>query len=327
MIYEKTTIEEPPILLRIYKDLEGTIDLHIHSIPDASPRLLDDIEVVAQAKAVKMRAVVLKCHVSPTPGRAYVAQRAVKGGIDVYGIICLNPVVGGMNPEAVTMALRMGAKGVWMPSTWSKHNVDYMRRYQRPMGTETLGRDPIEEGETILSREGQLKSEVKEILALVAEQDVMLSTGHLSLNEAHTLVDEASKIGVKKLLIHTVNYHVMGYPVEDQKIMVRKGAFLEFGFTSLPYPIWEPADPSRRISLDDVCRSIRMVGAEHCVLSTDSGQVTSPPPIECMRLWIELLRVKGFDQKEIDAMTKWNPAKLLGLESRNPGNRGNLTSC
>jgi len=316
-----------PIHLRIYKDLEGTIDLHIHSIPDASPRLLDDIEVAAQAKAVKMTAVVLKCHATATPDRAYIAQRAVGGGIEVYGIICLNPAVGGMNPEAVRMAIRMGAKGVWMPSTWSKHNVQYMQLYRHPMGTETLGRDPIEEGETVLSKEAQIKPEVKEILALVAEQDVMLSTGHLSLNEAHMLIDEACQVGVKKLSVHTVNYHVMGYPLEDQKILVQKGAFGEYGFTSLPYPIWEPADPSRRISLDDVCRSIRNVGAEHCVLSTDSGQVTSPPPIECMRLWIELLRVKGVDQEEIDTMTKLNPAKLLGLESRNPGNRGEMTPC
>ncbi len=92
-VSEAADFRQMPMHLRIYKDLEGAIDLHIHTIPDAYPRLLDDIEVVAQAKAVRMRAVVLKCHVSATPDRAYIAQRAVGGGIDVYGIICLNTPV------------------------------------------------------------------------------------------------------------------------------------------------------------------------------------------------------------------------------------------
>jgi hypothetical protein len=55
-----------PLDLKIYKVLKGTIDIHVHAHPDCAARLLDDIEVVAQARAVKMRAVVLKCHVSAT---------------------------------------------------------------------------------------------------------------------------------------------------------------------------------------------------------------------------------------------------------------------
>jgi len=312
-ISEDFDFRDAPFHPRIYKDLEGAIDLHIHSIPDGYPRLLDDIEVAAQAKAVKMRAIVLKCHVSSSPDRAYMAQRAVGGGIEVYGIICLNTPVGGMNPEAVKMAIRMGAKGVWMPSHWSAYDVQYMKRNRSLMGGDTIGSEIYEKTETILDSNGKMKHEAKDILRLVAEHDIMLSTGHLSLQESHLLLDEAKTMGIKKLLVHTVNYHVMGYPLEDQEKLVEKGAFLEYGFTSLPAPLWEPADPKRRITLDNVVKSIRTVGIEHCVLTTDSGQITSPPPIECMRLWGELLKVKGFGQQEIDVMMKTNPARLLGL--------------
>lgn len=303
-----------PTPVRLYRDLEGTIDLHIHTIPDGFPRLMDDIETVVQAKAVKMRAVMLKGHVTATPDRAYIAQRAVGGGIDVFGMICLNTPVGGMNPEAVKMAIRMGAKAVWMPSMWAENHARYVRESQKLMGYETIGMQFPEPGETILTNDGEMKTEVKEILRLVADHDLMLSTGHLSLKESHLLLDEAKKMGIKKLIVHTVNYHVLHYPLEDQKRMVEKGAFLEYGFTSLPYPIWEPADPKRRISLDDVVTSMRAVGVEHCVLTSDSGQVSSPPPVECMRLWIEFLKIKGFKAEEIDCMTKANPAKLLGLD-------------
>ena len=185
------------------------------------------------------------------------------------------------------------------------------------MGSESIGieYDDDDDGITVLADEGQIKPEVVDILEQIAEADIMLSTGHLSLEEAHVLLDEANKVGVKKLVVHTVNYHTMGYPLEDQKKMVEvNGAFLEYGFSSLPNPIWEAVDPERRISLDDVCESIRNVGVENCILSTDSGQFTTPTPIECMRLWYELLKVKGFTREDYDIMAKVNPAKLLGLD-------------
>ena len=261
-----------------------------------------------------MRAIVIKCHVSATPDRAYIVQWTVGGGIEVYGIICLNPALGGLNPAAVKMAIRMGAKGVWMPSM-SDHAVQYIRQSAHLMGDETLGTEFPEKGVTILDDDGRIKPEAVDIIGQVAAADIMLSTGHLSVKEAHVLLDEANKAGVKKLVVHTVNYHTMGYPLKDLKKMVEvNGAFLEFGYSSLPDPIWGPADPARHISLDDVCHSIRTVGVENCVLSTDSGQFTTPTPIECMRLWFELLKVKGFTREEYDIMAKVNPAKVLGLD-------------
>ncbi len=300
--------------LRIYKDLEGTIDLHVHGHPDCSDRLLTDLEVTAQAKAVKMRAIMLKCHVSPTADRAETAQKAVGGGIEVFGMICLNPAVGGLNPSAVKSAIKTGIKAVWMPSMWAENHAQYVRRARKKMGYETIGIEFPEKGETIISENGKIKPDVLEILKMVGENDLMLSTGHLALHEAHLLLDEANKFGIKKLLVHTVNYYVMNYPLDDLRKMVDKGALLEFGFTSLPGPIWGPADPSRLITLDDVCAAIHSVGVEHCLLTSDTGQITSPPPIECMRQWIELLRLKGFNQADLNYMSKINPARLLGLE-------------
>lgn len=67
--------------------LSGMVDLHIHSHPDYVPRLLDDLEIVAQAKAVGMRAVMLKSHVSSSVERAYIAQQAAGEGIEVFNLI------------------------------------------------------------------------------------------------------------------------------------------------------------------------------------------------------------------------------------------------
>jgi hypothetical protein len=297
----------------IYAELAGTIDMHIHGNPDFCRRLLDDIDIVRLAKATGMRAVMLKSHAGPTADRAYIAQKAVGGGISVFGLICLNPSVGGLNPAAVAMAIKGGVRAVWMPSMWAEHHAAYVRRTGRGMGYESIGMEFPERGETILGEDGRMKPEVDEILDMVAAADIMLATGHLSLPEAHLLVEQAQRRGITRLVVHTVNYHVMKFPLADLKEMVARGAVLEFGFSSLPNGVWDPADPARATSVADAAAIMREVGPANCVVTSDCGQFSTPMPIEAMRLWIEHLKFSRFMPAEIDAMTKHTPARLLGL--------------
>ena len=52
---------------RVNRLMEGAIDVHIHSGPDAwATRPLDDIEVAIQACDAGMAAVVYKCHSGST---------------------------------------------------------------------------------------------------------------------------------------------------------------------------------------------------------------------------------------------------------------------
>ena len=97
--------------------LYGGIDLHVHTSPDIFPRKLDDIEAAIQAKDVGLRGVVLKNHFFPTAERALMGKN--KTGFDLIGSITLNKTVGGINPYAVEMAIKEGAKIVWMPTIHS----------------------------------------------------------------------------------------------------------------------------------------------------------------------------------------------------------------
>ena len=94
--------------------LKGFIDTHIHTSPDIKPRILNDLEVAHQAKKEGMDAIVIKCHVESTSGRALIAENSMN--IDVFGGICLNKSVGGFNPDAVEVAAHMGGKFVWFPT-------------------------------------------------------------------------------------------------------------------------------------------------------------------------------------------------------------------
>ena len=101
--------------------LEGSVDIHIHSAPDVYPRLLNDVELALSAKENGMRAILVKNHYFETAGRARLASDVAD--FPVFGGIALNLTNGGLNKHAVKMALKMGAKQVWMPTVHADYFV------------------------------------------------------------------------------------------------------------------------------------------------------------------------------------------------------------
>jgi predicted metal-dependent phosphotriesterase family hydrolase len=59
---------------------------------------------------------------------------------------------------------------------------------------------------------------------------------------------------------------------------------------------------------------IRAVGPGNVVLSSDLGQVGNPVHTDGFTAFLPRLREAGFSDDEIDAMTRRNPARLLGLD-------------
>src|ERR1700757_2965720 len=96
-------------------DMQGAVDVHLHSEPDLFPRIADDVGVARHAASLGLRAVSLKCHSERTTSRAYLTMQQVPG-IQVVGGIVLNRAVGGINPAAVEAALQLGGRHVWMPT-------------------------------------------------------------------------------------------------------------------------------------------------------------------------------------------------------------------
>ena len=59
---------------------------------------------------------------------------------------------------------------------------------------------------------------------------------------------------------------------------------------------------------------IKRVGAERCVMATDFGQPYNPHPIDGMRQFIKVMQALGINERELEIMVKYNPARLLSLE-------------
>ena len=270
-------------------DLTGVIDLHVHAGPDVRPRKLDAVALARAAKAAGMRALLLKSHHTITADLAQVVEGVV-GGIRVFGGVTLNEPVGGLNPEAVRAAIALGAKEIFMPT----HSAASQRRHDGKAG-----------GITILDDAGRLRNEVKPILALVAEADVILGTCHLSPDEILVLVREARRAGVRKVLVNHPELNSLAIPLAMQKAMASEGAFFERMHLH----------GNSATDLPGLTAMTRAVGVERTVLVTDLGAaVYDVDPVQGMREFLQQMATQGFDQVEIDLMARQTPARLLGLD-------------
>ena len=270
-------------------DLAGVTDLHVHAGPDVRPRKLDAVALARAAKAAGMRALLLKSHHTITADLAQVVEGVV-GGIRVFGGVTLNEPVGGLNPEAVRAAIALGAKEIFMPT----HSAANQRRHDAKTG-----------GITILDDAGHLRNEVKPILALVAEADVILGTCHLSPDEILVLVHEARRAGVRKVLVNDPELNSLAIPLAMQKAMASEGAFFERMHLH----------GNSATDLPGLAAMTRAVGVERTVLVTDLGAaVYDLDPVQGMREFLQQMATQGFSQVEIDLMARQTPARLLGLD-------------
>src|SRR5579871_3159997 len=95
--------------------IRGGYDLQVHVAPDIIARRIDDLGLAKEFLEKGLKGFVLKSHYMSTAERAKVVTAAVPG-IQAYGAITLNHSVGGLNPVAVDIAGRSGAKIVWFPT-------------------------------------------------------------------------------------------------------------------------------------------------------------------------------------------------------------------
>ncbi|MCL5961911.1 MAG: DUF6282 family protein [Chloroflexi bacterium] len=280
--------------------LRGAVDIHMHTAPDIYPRGVTDLDAAIQAKAAGMRAIMIKCHVTSTGDRAEIASAVT--GLQVFGGIVLNHPVGGINVEAVRTAILLGAKQVWMPTTQSA-------QYLKHVGSIPMFAASMPRGITGLSvlQDGHLIPEIAPILRLVAENDVILGTGHLHKAEAFALVDAARAAGVANVLITHPLADFLEYTIDELKVLAAKGAILEHHWAFCTPAVQNQLDPAW------VAGAIKAIGPESCIMATDGGQEINPPPVEMMVRFIAEMLKNGLAEEEVSVMVRDNPARILGL--------------
>ena len=279
--------------------IKDSIDMHMHPGPSAGPCRFDAIEAAQMAQKAGMKAIVLKSH-AYTAAVAIIVSQLVPD-IKVIGSICLNYEVGGLNYHAVRNAAGLGAKVVWMPTFSAANSINKFR---------TLGLPLEGDGISLLDENGKLVPEMERILSIIKESDMVLATGHISPRETIVLVNAAQKAGIGKMIITHPTDTEFGeshFTINDLKALAAAGAFIEFTLIGM-LPNEFCHDPAK------IVQTIKTIGPEHCIVSTDLGQPQNPLPVEGMRLFIATLLHHGITQEEVEMMIKSNPAKLLDLD-------------
>jgi Family of unknown function (DUF6282) len=294
--------------------LRGAFDTHIHVGPDVVARKIDDVSLARRFAELGMAGFVLKSHYTSTAERAGVV-RAAAPGITALGAISMNRAVGGMNPLAVEIAAREGARIVWMPTVDSvneSHERDAAPGAKVPVWVR-LQLDLREQGieiETVpvVDDGGAVLPRTREVLAMIARHGMVLATGHLSRDEIFAVVDAALHEGVDEIVITHPEFPSQNLSQEDQRALVQRGALLERCFTT-PH--------TGKISWEAWIANIRAAGPEHSVLSTDLGQVFNPEVEDGMALMVDRLLDAGFDEEEVHVMAVANTRRVAGA----PGDR------
>jgi hypothetical protein len=280
--------------LSMSQSLEGVIDVHAHVDPETIPRSIDAITLARLAEQEGMRAVVFKNHFFPTTGIAFLVHRVVPG-IEVFGGIALNRQIGGINPAAVQQMVELpGRFGriVWMPTMDSEY------------GARNAPNRPF----VPIAKNGVLLPETKQVLAIIAREDIALATGHISPEESLMLIREARAVGVKRIIV-THPMQGLNMSVDQQKQAADMGAFLEYCYVgTLPF-----AGASQK-PMSVYAQNMKAVGAAHVIMSTDLGNAVNPVHTAGLRSYIQALLKEGISQDEIDLMLRKNPAFLLGLK-------------
>ena len=274
--------------------LAGAIDVHVHSYPDDRPRSIHAIDVAKLARTRGMRAIVLKNHYESTAGMAYLVRQVVPD-IEVFGGIALNLTVGGINAAAVDhMARVTGGFGriVWMP-TFDAENQVRSSKETRPFVS--------------VSKGGELLPDVKTVIGVIAKHGLVLATGHSAPAEGLMLLREGKQQGVRQMIVtHAIQAPVL-MNVVQMKEAASLGAFIEFVGGS-------PEGQGAAARLDGIADAIRQVGVASSILSSDLGQQGNPLPPDGFGAFIQALRARGFSDRDLDVMSKQNPARLLGLQ-------------
>jgi L-ascorbate metabolism protein UlaG (beta-lactamase superfamily) len=212
----------------------------------------------------------------------------------VFGGVDLNRSMGGINSAAVEHMTRVSGgfgRVVWMP-TFDAENQVRVSKENRPF--------------VAVARNGDLLPEVKEVIALIAKHDLVLATGHSSPQETLMMLREAKRQGVRHMVVtHAMNTPVL-MDVPQMQEAARLGAFIEFVGGS-------PASGDADARFSRFADAIRQVGPEQCILSSDLGQAGNPLPADGYGGFLVALRNRGISERDLDRMSRVNPARLFGL--------------
>lgn len=265
--------------------LTGIVDVHVHSAPSLWPRRYADPEAWRAAQLAGVRRMVLKAHEGSTVERARLLGEGVVGGV------VLNAPVGGANVEAVRVAADLGGRIVWMPTLSASAHIASAQSVELSVHrAQAFAEVPVCET-------GRLRPEWAPVLDLIAARDLILGSGHLSMDETVTLFEAARARGVRRLLVNHPLLPFLGWRDEHLASFRKLQARLEIGVLGDHLASGDPAPTDYFLS---------RYPHELLVFGSDLGHQNFPEYQAGVRAWIE-----RFGEARVQTILTRNGEELL----------------
>ena len=222
----------------------------------------------------------------------------------------LNNSTGGINRFAVDHGIKLGAQLVWMPTFSSRNHIAHHKSDKNfekkfPTTKEKM-LAPVEL--SVLDENGALLDDVKFILDMIAEANIVLSGGHLHITEIFPLFEEAKKRGVKKLLVNHPSYLIDATEAEMGDL-VNMGAYLEHSMC-----MFVPGSKFHFYTPENLDALIKAGTVDRTILGSDLGQKGNPTPVVGFKNVIATCLDLGYSHVDIKKMISGNASDLLGLD-------------
>lgn len=295
---------------RINKILKGAVDPHVHSGPSIAPRAVDHLDLVRQLSEAGFAAVVTKDHDYAGVATAQLITRHFPElATRIFSGIVLNNVVGGINPYAVEHTAAMGGKTVWMPTLAAENHLRWEKNasFAHPASTSKMRHATAV---PVLDANKKVLDSVKEVLDVIARNDMLLASGHLHVSETWIIFEEAKRRGVKRLAF-THPEEIVGASLNDVKGIAAMGAFVEHSIC-----MFLEGSKFKVANAEDLRHQIEAAGVEQTVICSDLGQVGVFSPLEGFRRGVALCMDLGYSDDDIHKMVATNASKMLGLDQK-----------
>jgi hypothetical protein len=295
------------------------LDLHVHVGPELIKRkyTMDSLAEEADASGIGFAA---KNHFRTTTADA--ARLSDKVKIPVVGSVTLNLAVGGINAQAIRGALS-GCKRnvaeaeldpgrfiVWMPTIHAEAHLAHNGRLDIRLewgGVPRYQTRFSEGGGLRVFDGGALSGRTLEVLDLLAAEDLVLATGHLSGAEVEALVPAAVERGVRRIILTHPLYETTALSPAAQRDLCRlKGVYAELSYSNLDID---------NMPVETYAEVIRIVGVEKIILSSDLGQTNRPTITDGWRDYYVRLSRQGITAEDFEVMAAANPHTIVYGES------------
>lgn len=155
---------------------------------------------------------------------------------------------------------------------------------------------------------GRIKlSEAQEDLGAVLEVaksfGMAVASTHASFADTEMLVDLADSVDLERLVVTNPPAR---FGADEASVLLSHDLYVELPFLSY----YGEQDAGVRLRGD-----IEVIGPDRCIVSTDFGQWTNPPPAEGMRMAIAAMLDAGMTEDDITKVVRLNPLGCVGLSA------------